>query len=52
VTLLYHLVGRSFGPVASLLAALALTLIPVSVATNCYNKIRIIYILWIIVLSC
>jgi 4-amino-4-deoxy-L-arabinose transferase-like glycosyltransferase len=40
VALLYHLVGRSFGPVAGLLAALALTLTPISVATNRHNNLE------------
>ena len=40
VALLYHLVGRSFGPVAGLLAALALALTPISVATNRNNNLE------------
>jgi 4-amino-4-deoxy-L-arabinose transferase-like glycosyltransferase len=40
VALLYHLVGRSFGPVAGLLAALALALTPISVATNRHNNLE------------
>ena len=40
VALLYHLVGRSFGPVAGLLAALALTLTPISVAINRHNNLE------------
>jgi 4-amino-4-deoxy-L-arabinose transferase-like glycosyltransferase len=40
MALLYHLVGRSFGPVARvLLAALALALTPISVATNRHNNL-------------
>src|SRR5215217_4426124 len=38
VALLYYLVGRSFGPVAGLLAALALALTPISVATSRHNN--------------
>jgi hypothetical protein len=46
VALLYHhLVGRSFGPEAGLLATLALATTPISVATNLHNKIRIVYVL-------
>jgi 4-amino-4-deoxy-L-arabinose transferase-like glycosyltransferase len=40
VALLYHLVGRSFGSVAGLLAALALALTPISVATNRHNNLE------------
>jgi len=40
VALLYYLVGRSFGPVAGLLAALALALTPISVATNRHNNLE------------
>ena len=40
VALLYHLVGRSFGPVAGLLAALALALTPISVATDRNNNLE------------
>ena len=40
VALLYHLVGRSFGPVAGLLAALALALSPISVAINRHNNLE------------
>src|SRR5215218_4686229 len=40
VALLYHLVGRSFGPVAGLLAALALALTPISVATDRSNNLE------------
>ncbi len=40
VALLYHLVRRSFGPVAGLLAALALALTPISVATNRHNNLE------------
>ncbi len=46
VALLYHhLVGRSFGPEAGLLATLALATTPISVAKNLHNKIRIVYVL-------
>jgi 4-amino-4-deoxy-L-arabinose transferase-like glycosyltransferase len=45
VTLLYHLVGRSFGPVAGLLAALALALTPISVATNRHNNLESLLVL-------
>jgi Dolichyl-phosphate-mannose-protein mannosyltransferase len=45
VALLYHLVGRSFGPVASLLAALALALSPISVATNRHNNLESLLVL-------
>src|SRR5215203_47775 len=40
VVLLYYLVRRSFGPVAGLLAALALALIPISVATSRHNNLE------------
>src|SRR5215208_506337 len=40
VSLLYYLVGRSFGPVAGLLAALALALTPISVATDRSNNLE------------
>jgi 4-amino-4-deoxy-L-arabinose transferase-like glycosyltransferase len=40
VALLYHLVDRSFGPVAGLLAALALALTPISVATDRSNNLE------------
>src|SRR5215216_6127159 len=40
VALLYHLVGRSFGAVAGLLAALALALTPISVATSRHNNLE------------
>jgi 4-amino-4-deoxy-L-arabinose transferase-like glycosyltransferase len=38
-------VGRSFGPVASLLAALALALSPISVATNRHNNLESLLVL-------
>src|SRR5215217_5135672 len=40
VALLYYLVSRSFGPVAGLLAALALALTPISVATSRHNNLE------------
>jgi 4-amino-4-deoxy-L-arabinose transferase-like glycosyltransferase len=45
VALLYHLVGRSFGPVAGLLAALALALTPISVATSRHNNLESLLVL-------
>jgi 4-amino-4-deoxy-L-arabinose transferase-like glycosyltransferase len=45
VALLYHLVGRSFGAVAGLLAALALALSPISVATNRHNNLESLLLL-------
>src|SRR5215211_1365107 len=45
VALLYHLVGRSFGPVAGLLAALALALTPISVATDRHNNLESLLVL-------
>jgi 4-amino-4-deoxy-L-arabinose transferase-like glycosyltransferase len=45
VALLYHLVGRSFGTVAGLLAALALTLTPISVATIRHNNLESLLVL-------
>ena len=45
VVLLYHLVGRSFGPVAGLLAALALALTPLSVATSRHNILESLLVL-------
>jgi hypothetical protein len=52
MSLLYHLMGRSFRPVAGLLAALTLALSPISVATKPHIEIRVIYILWDTVLNC
>src|SRR5215217_888282 len=40
VALLYYLVSQSFGPVAGLLAALALALTPISVATSRHNNLE------------
>src|SRR5215207_4879265 len=57
VALLYHLVGRSFGPVAGLLAALALALTPISVATNRHNNLESLLVLtvllaaWVFILA-
>jgi 4-amino-4-deoxy-L-arabinose transferase-like glycosyltransferase len=45
VALLYHLVGRSFGPMAGLLAALALALTPISIATNRHNNLESLLVL-------
>jgi 4-amino-4-deoxy-L-arabinose transferase-like glycosyltransferase len=45
VALLYHLVRRSFGPVAGLLAALALTVTPISVAVQRNNVMDALLIL-------
>ena len=45
VALLYHLVRRSFGPVAGLLAALALALTPISVATSRHNNLESLLVL-------
>ncbi|MBA3473411.1 MAG: glycosyltransferase family 39 protein [Rubrobacter sp.] len=45
VGLLYHLVRRSFGPVAGLLAALTLALTPISVATNRNNNLESLLVL-------
>src|SRR5215210_1800233 len=45
VALLYYLVSRSFGPVAGLLAALALALTPISVATNRHNNLESLLVL-------
>jgi 4-amino-4-deoxy-L-arabinose transferase-like glycosyltransferase len=45
VALIYHLVGRSCGPVAGLLAALALALTPISLATNRHNNLESLLVL-------
>ena len=45
VALLYYLVRRSFGPVAGLLAALALALTPISVATSRHNNLESLLVL-------
>jgi 4-amino-4-deoxy-L-arabinose transferase-like glycosyltransferase len=57
VALLYHLVRRSFGPVGGLLAALALALTPISVATNRHNNLESLLVLavllaaWVFILA-
>jgi len=48
VGLVYHLVHRSFGLVAGLLAALALTLTPISVATNRHNNLEGLLVLTVL----
>src|SRR3954451_1996811 len=48
VALLYHLVGRSFGTVAGLLAALALALPPISVATSRNNDLESLLVLTVL----
>ncbi len=48
VLLLYHLVGRVFGPAAGLLAALAMAVTPVAVATNRSNIIDSILVLFML----
>ena len=48
VALLYYLGGRSFGPVAGLLAALALALSPISVATNRHNNLESLLVLTVL----
>src|SRR3712207_5992157 len=45
VALLYHLVRRSFGPVAGLVAALALAVTPISVAVQRNNNVDALLIL-------
>src|SRR5215212_2467466 len=40
VGLLYHLVGRAFGPAAGLLAALTLALTPISVVLSRHNNLE------------
>lgn len=45
VALLYHLVRRRFGPVAGLIAALALAISPISVVTNRNNTIDSLLVL-------
>ena len=49
VALLYHLVARGFGAVAGLLAALALALSPISVATNRHNNLEGLLVLAVLV---
>jgi 4-amino-4-deoxy-L-arabinose transferase-like glycosyltransferase len=48
VGLLYHLVRRSFGPVAGLLAALTLALTPISVAINRHNNLEGLLVLTVL----
>jgi 4-amino-4-deoxy-L-arabinose transferase-like glycosyltransferase len=48
VALLYHLVNRSFGLVAGLLAALALALTPISVATSRHNNLEGLLVLTVL----
>jgi 4-amino-4-deoxy-L-arabinose transferase-like glycosyltransferase len=48
VALLYYLVRRSFGPVAGLLAALALAFTPISVATNRHNNLESLLVLTVL----
>ena len=48
VALLYHLVSRSFGPVAGLLAALVLALTPISVATSRHNNLEGLLVLTVL----
>ena len=45
VLLLYHLVGRTFGPTAGLLAALVLVVTPISVAANRNNTMDSLLVL-------
>ena len=49
VALLYHLVRRSFGPAAGLLAALTLALTPISVATSRHNNLESLLVLTVLV---
>jgi len=51
VALLYYLVHRSFGPMAGLLAALALALTPISVATNRHNNLESLLVLTVLLAS-
>jgi 4-amino-4-deoxy-L-arabinose transferase-like glycosyltransferase len=48
VTLLYHLVRPSFGPVAGLVAALVLALTPISVATSRHNNLESLLVLTVL----
>jgi 4-amino-4-deoxy-L-arabinose transferase-like glycosyltransferase len=45
VAVLYHLIRRTFGPVAGLLAALALALTPIVVATSRNNTMDMLVVL-------
>ncbi|MCA1731179.1 MAG: glycosyltransferase family 39 protein, partial [Actinobacteria bacterium] len=49
VVLLYHLVRRAFGPVAGLVAALALAVTPISVATSRNNTMDMLLVLTVLV---
>ncbi|MBV9454445.1 MAG: glycosyltransferase family 39 protein, partial [Rubrobacter sp.] len=49
VALLYYLVSRAFGPVAGLIAALALALIPIVVATSRSNTADMLVVLSVLV---
>src|ERR1700694_4186090 len=51
VALLYYLVRRRFGPVAGLIAALALTISPISVVTNRNNTIDSLLVLTLLLAS-
>jgi 4-amino-4-deoxy-L-arabinose transferase-like glycosyltransferase len=48
VAVLYHLVRRSFGPVAGLLAALVLAVTPISVATSRSNTMDMLLVLTVL----
>src|ERR687886_1916361 len=49
VALIYHLVRRPFGPVAGLIAALALALTPIVVSTSRSNTIDMLVVLTVLV---
>lgn len=49
VALLYHLVRRTFGPVAGLIAALALAVAPINVATNRNNTMDSMLVLTLLI---
>ena len=49
VALLYHLVGRAFGPVAGVVSALALALTPIVVATSRNNTADMLLVLSVLV---
>ena len=48
VGLLYHLVGRAFGPAAGLLAALTLALTPISIVLNRHNNLEGLLVLTVL----
>src|SRR5215212_6746661 len=48
VALLYHLVRRAFGPVAGLLAALALTVTPIVIVTSRNNTMDMLVVLFVL----